>query len=320
MFVEINGALLYQRRKAMQLTLDKLARASGLSYQALTMYEAHAHTACEPMILAKLITALRCTDEDLLYRSGDGAIAARVETFFEKIERNGIALTEVLKRALHPNSGETMRFRSRVLCDLLARNARVETFFEKIERNGIALTEVLKRALHPNSGETMRFRSRVLCDLLARNYNNMVLQCDAKAIYTIIFDSHLCTSELELLHHPNTEARLTILPTHISEISGLSPTRKEQILSLLQTDTSKIDTLIRIYGYLLDGLYNMQNQRAVHNTFVTICDLLDTPKPPSQYQVDEFCYAITLILLNYSILQRRFSSQGIKTTTQKQLF
>lgn len=273
MFVEINGALLYQRRKAMQLTLDKLARASGLSYQALTMYEAHAHTACEPMILAKLITALRCTDEDLLYRSGDGAIAARVETFFEKIERNGIALTEVLKRALHPNSGETMRF-----------------------------------------------RSRVLCDLLARNYNNMVLQCDAKAIYTIIFDSHLCTSELELLHHPNTEARLTILPTHISEISGLSPTRKEQILSLLQTDTSKIDTLIRIYGYLLDGLYNMQNQRAVHNTFVTICDLLDTPKPPSQYQVDEFCYAITLILLNYSILQRRFSSQGIKTTTQKQLF
>lgn len=42
MFVEINGALLYQRRKAMQLTLDKLARASGLSYQALTMYEAHA--------------------------------------------------------------------------------------------------------------------------------------------------------------------------------------------------------------------------------------------------------------------------------------
>ena len=28
MFVEINGALLYQRRKAMQLTLDKLARAS----------------------------------------------------------------------------------------------------------------------------------------------------------------------------------------------------------------------------------------------------------------------------------------------------
>ena len=273
MFVEINGALLYQRRKAMQLTLDKLARASGLSYQALTMYEAHAHTACEPMILAKLITALRCTDEDLLYRAGDGAIAARVETFFEKIERNGIALTEVLKRALHPNSGETMRF-----------------------------------------------RSRVLCDLLARNYNNMVLQCDAKAIYTIIFDSHLCTSELELLHHPNTEARLTILPTHISEISGLSPTRKEQILSLLQTDTSKIDTLIRIYGYLLDGLYNMQNQRAVHNTFVTICDLLDTPKPPSQYQVDEFCYAITLILLNYSILQRRFSSQGIKTTTQKQLF
>lgn len=273
MFVEINGALLYQRRKAMQLTLDKLARASGLSYQALTMYEAHAHTACEPMILAKLITALRCTDEDLLYRSGDGAIAARVETFFEKIERNGIALTEVLKRALHPNSGETMRF-----------------------------------------------RSRVLCDLLARNYNNMVLQCDAKAIYTIIFDSHLCTSELELLHHPNTEARLTILPTHISAISGLSPTRKEQILSLLQTDTSKIDTLIRIYGYLLDGLYNMQNQRAVHNTFVTICDLLDTPKPPSQYQVDEFCYAITLILLNYSILQRRFSSQGIKTTTQKQLF
>ena len=271
MFVEINGALLYQRRKAMQLTLDKLARASGLSYQALTMYEAHAHTACEPMILAKLITALRCTDEDLLYRAGDGAIAARVETFFEKIERNGIALTEVLKRALHPNSGETMRF-----------------------------------------------RSRVLCDLLARNYNNMVLQCDAKAIYTIIFDSHLCTSELELLHHPNTEARLTILPTHISEISGLSPTRKEQILSLLQTDTSKIDTLIRIYGYLLDGLYNMQNQRAVHNTFVTICDLLDTPKPPSQYQVDEFCYAITLILLNYSILQRRFSSQGIKTTTQKQ--
>lgn len=273
MFVEINGALLYQRRKAMQLTLDKLARASGLSYQALTMYEAHAHTACEPMILAKLITALRCTDEDLLYRSGDGAIATRVETFFEKIERNGIALTEVLKRALHPNSGETMLF-----------------------------------------------RSRVLCDLLARNYNNMVLQCDAKAIYTIIFDSHLCTSELELLHHPNTEARLTILPTHISEISGLSPTRKEQILSLLQTDTSKIDTLIRIYGYLLDGLYNMQNQRAVHNTFVTICDLLDTPKPPSQYQVDEFCYAITLILLNYSILQRRFSSQGIKTTTQKQLF
>ncbi len=273
MLVEINGALLYQRRKAMQLTLDKLARASGLSYQALTMYEAHAHTACEPMILAKLITALRCTDEDLLYRAGDGAIAARVETFFEKIERNGIALTEVLKRALHPNSGETMRF-----------------------------------------------RSRVLCDLLARNYNNMVLQCDAKAIYTIIFDSHLCTSELELLHHPNAEARLTILPTHISEISGLSPTRKEQILSLLQTDTSKIDTLIRIYGYLLDGLYNMQNQRAVHNTFVTICDLLDTPKPPSQYQVDEFCYAITLILLNYSILQRRFSSQGIKTTTQKQLF
>lgn len=273
MFVQINGALLYQRRKAMQLTLDKLARASGLSYQALTMYEEHAHTACEPMILAKLITALRCTDEDLLYRSGGGAIAARVETFFEKIERNGIALTEVLKRALHPNSGETMRF-----------------------------------------------RSRVLCDLLARNFNNMVLQCDAKAIYTIIFDSHLCTSELELLHHPNTEARLTILPTHISEISGLSPTRKEQILSLLQTDTSKIDTLIRIYGYLLDGLYNMQNQRAVHNTFVTICDLLDTPKPPSQYQVDEFCYAITLILLNYSILQRRFSSQGIKTTTQKQLF
>ena len=273
MFVQINGALLYQRRKAMQLTLDKLARASGLSYQALTMYEEHAHTACEPMILAKLITALRCTDEDLLYRSGDGAIAARVETFFEKIERNGIALTEVLKRALHPNSGETMRF-----------------------------------------------RSRVLCDLLARNFNNMVLQCDAKAIYTIIFDSHLCTSELELLHHPNTEARLTILPTHISEISGLSPTQKEQILSLLQTDTSKIDTLIRIYGYLLDGLYNMQNQRAVHNTFVTICDLLDTPKPPSQYQVDEFCYAITLILLNYSILQRRFSSQGIKTTTQKQLF
>ena len=273
MFVQINGALLYQRRKAMQLTLDKLARASGLSYQALTMYEEHAHTACEPMILVKLITALRCTDEDLLYRSGGGAIAARVETFFEKIERNGIALTEVLKRALHPNSGETMRF-----------------------------------------------RSRVLCDLLARNFNNMVLQCDAKAIYTIIFDSHLCTSELELLHHPNTEARLTILPTHISEISGLSPTRKEQILSLLQTDTSKIDTLIRIYGYLLDGLYNMQNQRAVHNTFVTICDLLDTPKPPSQYQVDEFCYAITLILLNYSILQRRFSSQGIKTTTQKQLF
>ena len=36
MFVEINGALLYQQRKVAQLTLDKLARASGLSYQALT--------------------------------------------------------------------------------------------------------------------------------------------------------------------------------------------------------------------------------------------------------------------------------------------
>ena len=126
--------------------------------------------------------------------------------------------------------------------------------------------------------------------------------------------AHLCTSELELLHHPNTEARLTIfLPTHISRrSSGLSPTRKEQILSLLQTDTSKIDTLIRIYGYLLDGLYNMQNQRAVHQYLVTICDLLDTPKPPSQYQVDEFCYAITLILLNYSILQRVIASRASK--------
>lgn len=273
MFVEINGALLYQRRKAVQLTLDKLARASGLSYQVLTEVEAHAHTACNPMVLAKLITVLRCTDEALLYRAGDGTIAARVETFFEKIERNGIALTEVLKRALHPNSGETMRF-----------------------------------------------RARVICDLLARNFNNIALQCDAKAIYTIIFDSHLCTSELELLHHPNTEARLTILPTHIAEISGLSPTQKEQILALLQTDAHKVETLIRIYGYLLDGLYNMQNQRAVHNTFATICDLLDTPKPPSQYQVDEFCYAITLILLNYSILQRRFSMQAIKTTAQKKLF
>lgn len=273
MFVEINGVLLYQRRKAAQLTLDKLARASGLSFQELTMIEAHAHTACSPMVLAKLITALRCTDEDLIYCANDGAIAARVETFFEKIERNGIALTEVLKRALHPNSGETMRF-----------------------------------------------RSRVLCDLLARNYNNIALQCDAKSIYTIIFDSHLCTSELELLHHPNTEARLTILPTHITEISGLSPTQKEQILALLHTDAHKVETLIRIYGYLLDGLYNMQNQRAVHNTFATICDLLDTPKPPSQYQVDEFCYAITLILLNYSILQRRFSMQAIKTTAQKKLF
>lgn len=150
MFVEINGVLLYQRRKAAQLTLDKLARASGLSFQALTTIEAHAHTACNPMVLAKLITALRCTDEALLYRAGDGTIAARVETFFEKIERNGIALTEVLKRALHPNSGETMRF-----------------------------------------------RARIICDLLARNFNNIALQCDAKAIYTIIFDSHLCTSELE---------------------------------------------------------------------------------------------------------------------------
>ena len=113
---------------------------------------------------------------------------------------------------------------------------------------------------------------------------------------------------------------MTILPTHIAEISGLSPTQKEQILALLQTDAHKVETLIRIYGYLLDGLYNMQNQRAVHNTFATICDLLDTPKPPSQYQVDEFCYAITLILLNYSILQRRFSMQAIKTTAQKKLF
>lgn len=273
MFVEINGALLYQWRKAERLTLDKLARASGLSYQALTVYESHAHTACDPMVLAKLITTLHCTDDDLLYHPNDGAIAARVDTFFDKIERNGISLTEVLKRALHPLSGETMRF-----------------------------------------------RSRILANLLARNYNNMVLQCSAKEIYTIIFDCHLCQSELELLHHPNVQGRLLILPTHISEISGLAPLQKEQILSLLKTEGGKVDTLLRIYGYLLDGLYTMQNQRAVHNTFATICDLLDTTKPPSQYQIDEFCYAITLIVLNYSIFQRQFSSQGIKTLVQKQLF
>lgn len=273
MLREINGVLLYQHRKAQQLTLDKLSRASGLSYQALTLYEAHAHTACEPVALAKLMTTLHCSETALLYDPTDGAITARVETFFDKIERNGISLTEVLKRALHPQSKEPMRF-----------------------------------------------RTRVLCDLLARNYNNMALQSNAKEIYTIIFDSHLCASDLELLHHPNQAARIAILPTLIGEIEGLAPMQKSQMLALLSSSGASVDTLIRIYGYLLDGLYNFQNQTAVHSTFATICDLLDAKEPPSRYQLDEFCYAVSLILLNYSILQRRFASPGIKTTLQKQLF